>query len=361
MDQRNEREINAFLENIAKQIDKKIEEYIPRSLEENSHVFTLIPPRYKPNIEALNKAISEPVWEFLDRGGKRWRPAMFLLVLEALGGDPEKYFDYSIITEVIHNGTIIVDDVEDDSELRRGRPCIHRLFGIDIAVNLSNTLFFLPMLVLVKNMDLIPLESVNRIYEIFAQEMINLSFGQAIDIAWHKDLIPPGLTEEQYFQMSIYKSGSLARMAAKIPAVLANAENEVIMSLEKIAESVGVSFQIQDDILDIEGEEFSKGKGGLGMDITEGKKSLLVIHALNKANSKDKNRLMSILGRHTKDKKLINEAIVILKRYGAVDYASKVAKRLNRESLEEIDKIFSPSEAKDKLITLVTYLFERKL
>lgn len=361
MDQSTKRDIKAFLENTAKRIDKRIEEYVPRSLEENAQVFSLIPPTYKPNIKALDKAISEPVWEFLDRGGKRWRPAMFLLVLEALGEDSKKYFDYSIIPEVIHSGTMIVDDVEDASVLRRGKPCIHRIFGVDIAVNLSNTLFFLPMLVLFKNKDLIPMERAVKIYEIFIQEMINLSFGQAIDIAWHKDLIPHNLTEKQYIQMSIYKSGSLAKMAAKIPAVLAGAGDEVSKSLERIAESIGVSFQIQDDILDIEGEEFSKGKGGLGMDITEGKKSLMVIHSLRRAGSKDKNRLISILARHTKDKKLIAEAIGILKKYGSVDHARKVAKKMNRESLDEIDKILTPSKAKDMLITLVHYLFERNL
>lgn len=356
-----ELDIKEYLEKIAKQIDRKIEEFLPRDLEENSQVFNLIPPRYKPDFKALNKAISEPIWEFLDRGGKRWRSALFLLVLEALGGDPEKYFDFSIIPEVIHNGTIIADDIEDGSDLRRGKPCINRLFGLDIAVNLSDALLFLPMLVLFKNRDLISQERANRIYEIFIQEMINLSFGQAIDICWHKDLIGHDLTEEQYFQMCMYKSGSLARMAAKITAVLAKTKDEVYESLERFAEFIGVSFQIQDDILDIVGEEFSKGKGGLGMDITEGKKSLLVIRALNEADSNDKKRLISILSMHTHDKKLIDEAICILKKYGTVDYAKKVVKKWKCKSLDEIDKILSPSKAKNMLIALVNYLVERKL
>ncbi|NIV44480.1 MAG: polyprenyl synthetase family protein, partial [Gammaproteobacteria bacterium] len=97
------------------------------------------------------QAIAQPMWDFLERGGKRWRPALFLLVIEALGEDSEKFLDFAIIPEVIHNGTIMVDDVEDDSTFRRGKPCTHRIFGIDIAVNTGNAMYFLPLLTLIKN------------------------------------------------------------------------------------------------------------------------------------------------------------------------------------------------------------------
>jgi len=358
---RNYADIEEFLEKTAKLIDQKIEEYMPRSYGGDSLVFKLNPPRYKPDLEALNKAISEPTWEFLERGGKRWRPMLFLLVLEALGGDPEKNFDFAIIPEVIHNGTLIADDVEDASELRRGKPCTYELFGLDVAVNVSDALFFLPMLVLIKNKDIIPPERANRIYEIFVQEMINLSFGQAIDIAWHKGLTSHDVTEEEYLQMCMYKTGTLARMAARMAAVLAGADDEVVEEMGRFAESIGVSFQIQDDILDIVGEEFAKGKGGLGMDITEGKRSLMVIHALRRANPYDEKRLLSILDMHTRDENLRGEAISIIKKYGSVEYARKAAEKLKRESLKEVDKILPPSKAKDKLITLANYLVERKI
>lgn len=354
-------DLKDFLEKTAMMINRKIEEYIPRRYDDNSLVFKLDAPRYEPDFEALNRSLSEPIWEFLDRGGKRWRPALFLLVLEALGGKPEEYLDFAIIPEVVHNGTLIADDVEDFSEFRRGKPCTYKIFGIDVAVNTSNALFFLPMLVLIKNRDNISLDKANKLYEIFIQEMINLSFGQATDIAWHKGLVSHEVTEEQYLQMCISKTGTLARMAAKMAAVLAGADEEAVKKVGKFAESIGVAFQIQDDVLDLVGEEFAKGKGGFGMDITEGKRSLVVIHALRNASVDDKERLLSILSMHTKEQNLRNEAIGILKKYGSIEYAKEVASRLRSESWMEVDKILPPSEAKEKLYALANYLIERKI
>ncbi len=112
-----------FLEEKAPLIDRAIEKYIPRKITEDSVVFKIIPPMYSHNLETLNKAIAEPIWEILDRGGKRWRPALFLLICEILGRNSDDYLDFAIIPEVVHNGTLIVDDIEDSSELRRGKPC----------------------------------------------------------------------------------------------------------------------------------------------------------------------------------------------------------------------------------------------
>jgi len=354
-------DIEQLLEKTAKRIDQKIEEYIPRSYRRDSLIFRLNPPRYEPDLEALNKAISEPTWEFLDRGGKRWRPVLFLLVLEALGGDPEKYFDFALISEIIHNGTLIADDIEDSSEFRRGKPCTYKMFGLDVAVNVSDSLFFLPMSVLIKNKHMVPLDKASKLYEIFVQEMTNLSFGQAMDIAWHKGLASHDVTEDQYLQMCVYKTGTLARMAARMAAVLAGADDEVVEKMGRFAECIGVSFQIRDDILDVVGEEFARGKGGLGMDITEGKRSLMIIHALRRADADDKKRLTSILMMHTADENLRKEAINIIKKYGSVNYAKKVAEKLKRESLNEAEKILPPSKSKDRLIALANYLVERKM
>lgn len=361
MSRRDYADIKEFLDVTGKRVDMKIEEYIPRRYSKDALVFRLDPPRYEPDLEALSKAVAAPIWEFLDRGGKRWRPALFLLVLEALGGDPEKYFDFAVIPEVIHDGTLIADDIEDASQLRRGKPCSHKIFGLDIAVNVSDALFFLPMLVLLRNKDLIPPERANKIYEIFVQEMTSLSFGQAIDIAWHKDLVSHEVTEEQYLQMCMYKTGTLARMAAKMGAVLAGAGDDDVEKMGRFAESIGVSFQIWDDVLDVVGAEFAKGKGGLGMDITEGKRSLMVIHALRRADPSDKKRLISILDAHTADEDLRREAIGILIKYGSAEYAKRVAEKLKSEAIKEADEIIPPSKAKDRLIALASYLIERSI
>ncbi|MEM2972174.1 MAG: polyprenyl synthetase family protein [Candidatus Bathyarchaeia archaeon] len=351
-----------FLEEKAALINKAIEKYIPRKFTEDAVVFRLNPPRYAYNLEALNRAVAEPIWEFLDRGGKRWRPALFLLITEALGKNSDEFVDFAIIPELIHNGTLIIDDIEDMSELRRGKPCTYRLYGLDIAINVGNALYYLPLLPLIKNKDKISLERLCRIYEIYVQEMISLSLGQAMDIAWHKGMANADtLGEADYLQMCAYKTGTLARMSAKIAAVLADANEELTEKLGLFAESIGIAFQMQDDILDLTSEEFTEKKGGRGQDITEGKRSLIVIHTLKVANAKDRKRLIEILGMHTSNQKLRDEAIKIMEKYDAINYAKDLARKMVKESWKEVERLLSASDAKEKLNAFATFLIERKI
>lgn len=351
-----------FLEKNARIIDQYIEKYLPRSFDEDSLLFKIFPPRYRLDLEALNKAVAEPFWEFLDRGGKRWRPVLFLLICKSLGVNSDEILDFAVIPEIIHNGTLIADDVEDQSDLRRGKPCTYRLFGLDIAINLSTLMFFLPMLALISKKKKISSHKANKLYEIYVQEMVNISLGQAIDIAWHRGLISPcEISEQEYLQMCAYKTGTLARMAAKMACILAGANEKIVEKMGRFAESLGIAFQIQDDVLDLVGEEFAKGKGGLGKDITEGKLTLMVIHTLQNASASDRERLIKILEAHTSDEQQKKEAINIIKKYGSIDYAKKIAAEMVKESWSEADRILPPSEAKEKLKNLVDYLIERKI
>jgi geranylgeranyl pyrophosphate synthase len=354
--------IQKILEEKAPIIDKAIERYIPRRYDKDSLVFTLGPPRYEYHLEALNKAVAEPIWEFLDRGGKRWRPTLFILVCDALGKDPQEFLDFAVIPEVVHNGLLIIDDIEDGSESRRGKPCTHKLFGLDIAINVGNEMFYLPLLTLMKKKDKLPPDKMNKIYEIYVQEMINVGFGQAMDIAWHRGLANADkISEKQYMQMCAYKTGTIARMSAKIAAVLADASDDVVEKVGMFVESIGVAFQIQDDILDLVSEEFAEMKGGLGQDITEGKRTLMVIHTLEKAEPKDRKRLLKILSMHTTNQRLRDEAINTLRNYGSIEYAKSFARNMVMESWKDVDYVLPSSKAKEKLKAFADYLIERKI
>lgn len=355
-------DVEKMLGEKASTIDRLIERYIPREFVKSSLVFSLDSPRYDYNVEALNKSIAEPVWDFLGRGGKRWRPSLFLLVIEGLGKNVEDLQEFAIIPEVIHNGTIMVDDIEDNSEFRRGKPCTHRLFGLDVAINAGNAMYYLPLLTLVKNREKLGAEKLSRIYEIYVREMINISLGQAMDIAWHRGLADADrLTESQYLQMCAYKTGTLARMAARIAAVLCDASHDTVERLGRFAEAVGVAFQIQDDVLDLTSKKFAEKKGGKGQDITEGKRSLVVIHTLERAKAADRKRLITILNMHTTDQKLRNEAIRIMDQNGAIEYAKGFARQLVKDSWKEVDRLLSPSKAKEQLMAFADYLIERKI
>jgi geranylgeranyl diphosphate synthase type I len=355
-------DIMKFLEETAPLIDKAIEKYIPREFSEDSVLFKVNPPKFSSNMEALNKGVAEPIWELLDRGGKRWRPALFLLICEALGEKPEDCLDFAIIPEVVHNGTLIVDDLEDSSELRREKPCTYKVFGVDIAVNAGNAMYYLPLLPLIEKKASLPAETLRDIYEVYVQEMINLSLGQAMDITWHRGIADAdNLDEKDYLQMCAYKTGTLARMSAKISAVLAGASKELVNKLGSFAESIGVAFQMQDDVLDLTGQEFAKKKGGVGQDITEGKRTLMVIHTLKNASEAERKRLVEILNMHTSDQTLRDEAIALMKKYHAIEHVKCTAQRIVEESWGEVDELLPESEAKEKLKAFAEFLIKRTI
>jgi len=354
-------DIEKLLVEKSKLIDKAIEKWLPRKYDAIALERTFGKARFKYNAESANKAIAEPVWDLLDRGGKRWRPTLLLLVCEALGGDAERFADWAIIPELVHNGTLMVDDVEDSSELRRGKPCTYKTFGIDITINAGNALYYIPLRILLESK--LPAEQLNKAYEIYVQEMVNISYGQAMDIAWHRGLANADkIAEDEYLQMCAFKTGTLARMAAKFGAVAAGASDKTIEKAGRLAESLGIAFQIQDDILNLTAQE-GKGqftKDYIGEDIHEGKRTLMVIYTLSKATADDRKRLVEILDMHTADKKLIEEAIGIVQKYGAVEYARERASELVKAAWNDCEKLFKSGDARDAIAALVKFAAERK-
>jgi len=278
---------------------------------------------------------------------------------------------YDLMVENSHNfiannvachNSIIIDDVEDNSELRRGKPCLHRIFGVDVAINAGNFLYFLPLITLIKNKNKFKPEVLSRAYETCIQEMINIHLGQGTDIYWHKGRARK-INQKEYLQMCTFKTGCLSRLAAKLAVVLSEKSNQLAEKVGKMAEAIGVAFQIQDDILDISltGEERTKFGKSFGNDIKEGKRTLMVIHTLEKASKKDKKRLLEILDKHTDDLKERKEAIVIIKKYGSIEYAKKTAQKIIKENWQEAEKLLPRSRAKSKLAEFVNYLIERRV
>jgi geranylgeranyl pyrophosphate synthase len=183
-----------------------------------------------------------------------------------------------------------------------------------------------------------------------------------MDIAWHKGLVDANkIGEKDYLQMCAYKTGTLARMAARIAAVLADSDETLVKKLGNFAESIGVAFQIRDDILDLKSSGFAEKKGGPGKDVTEGKRSLVVVHTLKVANSEDRKKLVEILSMHTSNQKLINDAIRIMEKYDSINYAAAYAKKMLEESWAEINKLLPASNAKERLNALAKFLVERKI
>ncbi|MDR1837761.1 MAG: polyprenyl synthetase family protein [Treponema sp.] len=232
----------------------------------------VFPGTEKAGGESL-KALFAPLNDILSRGGKRWRPLLMTLVCETLGGGGCA-LPLAPLVEFCHNASLIHDDIEDNSEQRRGKPAVHKIYGVDTAINSGSFFYFLSLCCI----DSYAGENREHIYRLWAEHMRRLHLGQAMDISWHSDIkLVPGI--EEYYAMCGMKTGSLARLAAELGAYAAGASNEAARQAGEAAEKLGIGFQILDDVKNLTTGVPGKKRGD---DIVEGKKSLPVLLYLHK-------------------------------------------------------------------------------
>lgn len=348
--------IDTMLKKRKVKIDSKMRQFLPKELNLAQMEKICGKAKYEYDLKSAKQSIHMPIWELLDRGGKRWRPALFLIIAKAFGAKEEKLLDLSIIPEIVHNGTLMIDDIEDNSDLRRGKSAIHKIHGNDIAINAGTAMYYLPLIALKQHKSDFSPKTINAAYEIYAQEMINLAYGQGFDIYWHKGG-KTDVTEGMYLQMCAFKTGTLARMAAKLGALFAGANQKQIDLAGEFAESIGIAFQIQDDILNLVGtKEYGKEIGG---DISEGKRTLIIIRAFSKLAPNQGRRLIEILNSHTKNQLIIGEAISLIRGTDALEYCSNRARKLVKDAWKKFSFVLKDSPAKAELKEFADYLIER--
>lgn len=290
---------------------------------------------------------------FVLDGGKRWRPQLMLLVAKMLGGEKALRAAQQLVSvvELSHNGSLIIDDIEDGSTVRRGKPAVHITFGEDLSINGGNFLYYL----CTKAIDEAPVtERVKLlVYQIYAKYMRRLHLGQGMDIVWHrrKEIIP---TVQQYEQMCIFKTGSLAAMSAQIGAAVAVDDRNILSQVGVIAEQLGVGFQIQDDVMNLETGNPGKQQGD---DIMEQKKSLPIILYVTEF-PQQKEALFSLfqLTReqgYEQSRLAITNFIEKMKQTGTLEKAKRRAHLLGAQAIEQSKSLFAPSQEREQLISLI--------
>jgi len=342
-------------------IDETIEELVPRTLDDDYMIdfFGESTFRYQP--EAIQQALADPLWNLLDRGGKRWRAILFLIIVDALGEEPEEYLQYACIPEILHNGTIIVDDVEDEASMRRGAPALHHQFGTDIALNAGNAMYFIPLKMLTRNDEDLTDSQRLAAYDMLTHELNRTHLGQGKDIYWHnqKEVV---VDEDRYYEMCACKTGCLARIVARLAAIVTDQSDEVEHKLARYAEEMSIAFQIGDDILDIEHTLDKAGEFGkeFGNDIREGKKTLMVIYTANNAPAEDVARLEEILWADENTDEEIFEAIDIMESVEALSYAREHAIELSASAREQLEGLDLESEPETSLREFTRFVIERE-
>ena len=304
------------------------------------------------------------MWDYNLRGGKRIRPALCLLTCEALGGDPNNALICAAAIEMWNNFILIHDDIEDESDLRRGKPCLHHICGVPSAINVGDGLHIKAYETLLKNKDLLGEQKTLKIIQEFVNMANTIVEGQSMELGW-RDKDRWDVTENEYYEM-IYKKTSwyVVIPNCRIGAIVAGCE-DVLDGIIRFGDKLGKAFQIQDDLLNLIGKEEKYGKE-IGGDIYEAKRTLMLIHLLKNCPEKEKEKIIGIM-KKPRDKKAKEEVLYIIdkmKEYGSIDYAKEKTKHYAAEARNEFENLFGfveENNAKKGIRALIDFVINREV
>ena len=251
-------------------------------------------------------------------GGKRLRPVMAMITCDMVGGNSKKAIPFAAALETIHNFTLVHDDVMDDDDLRHGVDACHTIYGLSTAILAGDTLFAYAF-EMITDCDIEDTVKADLVKNV-AYVVRKIAEGQQMDINFEEE---ETVDAKEYLEMIRLKTSILFGAAAYGGAKIGGTNEEEARELEMMATNVGLGFQIWDDYLDATAPEEVLGKPS-GSDIRQGKRTLLVIEGLNRANDKDRKRLIEILDSKNTDEE-VKEAVEIMERCGALEECHKQA------------------------------------
>ncbi len=265
--------------------------------------------------------------------GKRIRPLLCLLVNEAAGGEVTQALPAAVALELVHNFSLIHDDVEDGSEMRRHRPTVWKLWGIPQAINVGDGMFILARLALSRlHAEGVAPEVVLNVMRIFDEACRVLTEGQYLDLAFEQR---DRVSEDEYWRMIAGKTGALLSAAAEIGAWIADVASPVREAYREFGLALGRAFQVQDDILGIWGEEAVTGKSAQS-DILSRKKSLPIVYALAQ-DSEAGRALRAIYARPEITPEDVPEVLHWLEEAGSRAYAQAMVREAHTRALEALE------------------------
>lgn len=293
------------------------------------------------------------------RGGKRIRPLICLLCNQAAGGETEQALPAAAAVELVHNFSLIHDDIQDSSRYRRGRQAVWDVWGTAQAINVGDGMFVLARLAL---HDLagrgVPADRQQAATLALDRACLSLCEGQYFDMTFEDRL---DVNLEQYQHMIGLKTATLLAASAQLGAIVAGAPPEVVQHYYDFGRHVGMAFQIQDDILGAWGDEQTTGKSA-ATDIRDKKKTLPVVYVLNHPEERlsawQLVRLYSQEG--PLDEAGIEAALGLLERTGARAYAEEMAERYYRRALASLEATGAEEGAATVLREMAASLLTRK-
>ena len=310
------------------QLERPSSELVPALLDEYGAATRAMLDQYLAP-RAPERHLYELVADYPRRGGRMLRPSLCIATARAFGAELGDAVHVAAALELLHNAFLVHDDVEDESETRRGRPTMHALHGVPIAVNVGDALALLGLRVLMDGRTRLgPRLTMEVLTE--AERMARESIeGQAIELGWRRDNVTD-LATDDYLQMVLKKTCWYTTIFPMRVGALIGARGEVPLDrFVRFGFFLGAAFQIQDDLLNLEGDPVRYGKE-LGGDLHEGKRTLMLIHLLKVASSPERSRIDQFLqsarpGRSVADVRWLRDC---MHSNGALEHARHTAHAL---------------------------------
>jgi geranylgeranyl diphosphate synthase type II len=339
-------------------------DFVKRVLERYNHLTITALQSYLPQREP-RKYLYDLIADYPSRPGKGFRPGLCLSTCKAFGGKEENALKSAVALELFHNAFLVHDDVEDESEFRRGKETINQQYGNSIAVNVGDAMNVLSLRPLMDSVsDLGPMLTWSVFSEV--EHMVRQCVeGQAMELGWVRDNICD-LQDEDYLKMILKKTCWYTIIhPCRIGSLIATKGEIDLDRFNRFGYFMGAAFQIQDDLLNLQGEQINYGKE-IGGDIWEGKRTLILIHLFRSCQKDEQERLTRFLAmpRSTRQLSEVEWVYEIMYKYNCFDYAISSARQLAGAALKEFYTAYGSlpdSDDKDFIYSIILYMIERKL
>ena len=296
-----------------------------------------------------------PLERYSGNAGKRHRPLICLIACEAVGGDPRQAEASAAAIEHFHTAALIHDDIQDEALTRRGEPCFHITEGVALAINAGDLALSQVTGVVVADPLLDDATKIRVLGELVDMTTRTIE-GQALDIGWVRDN-RFDLRVEDYLMMANHKTAYYSgAVPLAIGAIIGGADESVVEALRGFGMATGLAFQIQDDIINLTGNDRSKD---FRADITEGKRTLIAIHSLNHSEGEARARLLELLQAHATDAGELEEAVALMQASGSVAFAEDYATGLVQEAKVALENVLPESRAKELLLSMADFFVAR--
>ncbi|KAJ7621511.1 terpenoid synthase [Mycena polygramma] len=280
--------------------------------------------------------ILEPYTYIASNAGKNFRSRLMEGFNEWLKVPAETLNSLASIINMLHTASLMIDDIEDDSQLRRGNPVAHKIYGIPQTINAANYMYFLAFQELSRlpsPTNNLTADDLQPLYDILTSELILLHRGQGIELLWRDSNRCP--TEEQYIEMVNNKTGGLLRIGVKL--MMAFATQNKTVDYVPLTNMIGVTFQIRDDLLNLQSSVYKVDKG-FAEDLTEGKFSFPIIHGIRE--DQGNRQILNVLQKRPTSPTLKTHAIAYLKsETKSFEYTLSVLNQFHKEILAELERL----------------------